>query len=60
MQIVGIKRVKELTHNDCAVFETVFLVKSGETVEDLVERMGVSGGPDWNYSDFEAILKLVK
>lgn len=60
MQIVASKHVLEFSERNIETLETVFIVKPGETVEELLSRMGIDGKSMWHYSEFLGVLKLVK
>lgn len=59
-QVVALKRVKEVTETNIETLTTVYVVHPGESVDDLIERMHISGKCDWHFSEFEVVLKLVK
>ena len=60
MQIMATKRVKETTEKSIDTFETVYLVQTGETVEELLRRLKLTGTNEGHFSDAEVRLKLVK
>ena len=60
MQIVAQTRVLELTEGNIETTKTVYLVDTGETVESLMRRVGLTGTAGWHYSDAEVRLKIVK
>lgn len=60
MQLVAEKRVMQLSDGNIETTKTVFLVETGETVETLMCRVGLNGTADWQYSEAEVRIKLVK
>lgn len=60
MQLVAEKRVLELSEGNIETTKVVFLVETGETVESLMRRVGLTGASDWHYSEAEVRIKLVK
>ncbi len=59
MQIIAEKRVLELSESNIETTKTVFAVEPGETVEDLLTRIGMDGRSRWHYDQTEVRLKLV-
>lgn len=60
MQIIAEKRVLEMSTENNETLKTVFLVQAGETVEDLLRRIGLNGTLLWHYDQMEVRLKLIK
>jgi len=59
MKIVAEKRVLEMSEGNIETTKSVFIVNPGETVEDLLIRLGLSGDSKWHYNEAEVRLKLV-
>ena len=58
--IIAEKRVMEASDQNIECQKTVFAVQTGETVEALLLRVGMSGTSAWHYDQAEVRLKLVK
>jgi hypothetical protein len=52
--------VLEFSKGNIAVCETEFIVKDGETVEELLRRIGLDGTISWHYSAAEVKIKIVQ
>ena len=59
MQIVAEKRVAELTEGNIETLTSVYVVETGETVESLMRRVGLTGTSRWQYDQAEGRLKIV-
>lgn len=59
MQIVAERRVQNFTEGSIETSTKVYLVETGETVEALMRRVGMTGTCDWHYSEAEVRLKLI-
>jgi hypothetical protein len=60
MLIAAELRIVELSDSDIETMKTMYAVRSGETVEDLLRRVGLTGTSLWHYSQAEIRIKLVK
>jgi hypothetical protein len=60
MQIMAEKRVLEMSEGNIETTKAVFLVQTGETVEALLRRVGMTGTSGWHYDQAEVRIKLVK
>ena len=60
MKIVAEKRVTEFSEVNIEISKTMFIVKDGETVEELLNRIGIDGSRSWEYDMVEVRIKLVK
>ena len=60
MQILAEKRVLEMSEGNIETLKTVVVVKTGETVEQLMQRVGLTGTSRWHYDQAEVRLKIVK
>jgi len=58
--MVAEKRVLELSEGNIETTKAVFLVQTGETVEALLRRAGLTGTTGWHYDQAEVRIKLVK
>ena len=59
MQIAAERRVQNFTDGSIETSTKIYLVQTGETVEELMRRVGMDGTSDWHYSEAEVRLKLV-
>ena len=59
MQIVAEKRVIEMTEGNIEKMSSIYLVETGETVESLMRRLGLTGTSRWHYDQAEVRLKIV-
>jgi hypothetical protein len=60
MQIMAEKRVLEMSEGNIETTKAVFVVQTGETVEALLRRVGLTGTSGWHYDQAEVRIKLVK
>jgi hypothetical protein len=61
MQIIATKQILEYTEQNIETSEETFLVKEGETVEALIERMFNNKSiPSWDNKDLTLVIKIVK
>ena len=60
MQIMAEKRVLDLSEGNIETTKAVFVVQTGETVESLLRRVGLTGTDRWHYDQAEVRIKLVK
>jgi hypothetical protein len=60
MPISAELRIVELSDSDIETMKTMYAVRRGETVEDLLRRVGMTGTSIWHYSQAELRIKLVK
>ena len=59
MKIVAEKRILEMSEENIVTEKTMYEVQPGETVEALLERVGITGSSHWHYSQAELGIKLV-
>lgn len=60
MQIAAEKVTVEQTENNIERLKTTFLVRPGETVEELMKRLKVDGTCEWHFDEAEVTLRLIK
>jgi hypothetical protein len=60
MKIIAKKIVYEFTENSIHGMETIFEIQPNETVEQVMQRVGLTGVSDWHFDYAKVELKLVK
>ena len=60
MKIMAEKRVLEMSEGNIEKTKAVFVVQTGETVEALLRRVGLTGASGWHYDHAEVRIKLIK
>ena len=60
MKILAEKQVIEMSENNIVTTRTAFIVNPGETVEALLQRVGLTGHTSWHYDQASVVIKLIK
>jgi hypothetical protein len=60
MQLAALKRIQEFSETAIEITETVYIIKPGETVEELMFRAGLDGKTNWHRSHAEVTIKIVE
>lgn len=60
MKLIAEKNIIEITENSTERLKTMYEIKPNETVEQLFERMQISGKVYWQFDHCEVVVRMIR